>query len=139
MVKGLVADVNIEGHVRFLLDILHNEEWRDTWASLHLMTPTFAEIGLCRESPDSEVWKTCQREGLLLITGNRSAEGPDSLEQTIRSLNHLAALPVITLADLDRILHERRYAERDAVRILEIVLEIDQFRGAGRLFVPSPP
>jgi hypothetical protein len=34
---------------------------------------------------------------------------------------------------LDR---RRNYAERTVIRLLEILLEIDRYRGAGRLYIP---
>jgi hypothetical protein len=46
------------------------------------------------------------------------------------------SLPVITLANPQRIMRDRLYAEMAATRLLEQLIAIDDFRGAGRLFVP---
>jgi hypothetical protein len=135
-VKGLVADVNIEGHVRALHAVFQTEAWQEFWAPLNLVVRTLAEIGLNRESSDLTVWQTCQREQLILVTANRNAEGADSLEAVIRAYNQPDSLPVFTVASADRILHERSYAERTAIRILDFLSEIDRYRGAGRLYVP---
>jgi hypothetical protein len=71
-----------------------------------------------------------------LITANRHDEGPDSLESTIRDLNEPLSLPVFTIADPGLVLASRDYAERVALQVLEFLLELDNFRGVGRLFVP---
>ena len=49
-----------------------------------------------------------------MITGNRNDESPDSLEATIRNENQPDSLPVITIADSDRVLRDRLYAEKVA-------------------------
>lgn len=41
-------------------------------------------------------------------------------------------LPVITLANVERIRREREYASQ----VADQLLDIDNFRGAGRLFAP---
>jgi hypothetical protein len=135
-VKGIAADADVQGQFAVLLTIFRSTEWREFWEPLRLSVVTFADLGLGLETPDRLVWEVCQREEIVLLTGNRNAEGPDSLEQTIRRDGRATSLPVITLADSKRLLRERSYAERAAVRILELLDAIDQYRGAGRLFVP---
>jgi hypothetical protein len=70
------------------------------------------------------------------VTSNRNAEGSDSLEATIRALSTPNSLPVFTLADAQRVLQERSYAERVADRLLEYLFDIDNCRGVGRLYLP---
>ena len=43
------------------------------------------------------------------------------------------------VADPKRLLGERAYAERVAIRLMEILLEVDRFRGSGRLYLPEAP
>jgi len=71
-----------------------------------------------------------------LLTANRHDEGPDSLETTIRTLNVPSSLPVLTIADPELVLASRDYAERVAIQVLEYLLDLNHFRGVGRLFVP---
>jgi hypothetical protein len=78
----------------------------------------------------------CQRERLVLVTGNRNADEPDSLELVIRDENQPDSLPVVTLANPQRITRDRPYAEKVAERLLERLIAIDDFRGAGRIYVP---
>jgi hypothetical protein len=78
----------------------------------------------------------CQQPEILLITGTRNLDGPDSLETTIRELNTPFCLPVITLADQDRIMEGKAYAAKVAERLLEYLYDMENYRGTGRLFVP---
>ncbi|OLP20205.1 hypothetical protein BST81_01880 [Leptolyngbya sp. 'hensonii'] len=61
--------------------------------------------------------------------------GENSLEQVIREENTPTSLPVLTIGSVHR-LSEREYREDCAVSIAEIALEIDNYLGAGRLFIP---
>jgi len=71
-----------------------------------------------------------------LFTGNRNDEGPDSLEATLRAHNQITSLPVITLGDAMRYNYHRAHAEAAAEGLMEILLDLDSRRGAGRLYVP---
>src|SRR5207248_498154 len=106
------------------------------WNSLGLSVQNFSALGLSRESPDAVVWRTCQKEKLVLITGNRNADRPDSLEAVIRAENQPDSLPVVTLANLERLARDHLYAEKVAERLLEYLMQIEDFRGAGRIYVP---
>jgi hypothetical protein len=43
---------------------------------------------------------------------------------------------VLTIADPDRLMRDRDYAERTAVQLLEFLLDLENLRGAGRLYGP---
>jgi hypothetical protein len=43
---------------------------------------------------------------------------------------------VFTIADVDKLRTSRDYAERVMIRLYEYLLDIDNVRGAGRLFLP---
>lgn len=131
----IMADHDIEGQFADLVRILLSTEWSDWWVNLGCKTETFASLGLSENSPDALVWETCQARQVVLITGNRNDDGPDSLEATIRRLNQDDSLPVITISKPQQMAH-RSYAERAAVRLLEHLLELDNYRGTGRLYVP---
>ena len=90
---------------------------------------------LSRESPDVLIWRTCQREQLILIAENRNADAPDSLELVIRAENQPESLPVVTLADPRRITRDRLYAQAVAERLLDYLMRIDEVRGTGRIYV----
>jgi hypothetical protein len=131
----ILADHNADGHVEVLLRVLL-DEWIEFWNSLELTVVTFEELGLEARANDAELWSTCQREQVVLITNNRNAEGPDSLEMVIRSENQADSLPVFTLANADRILADSSYAAATAERLIEYLVYLEEIRGAGRIYVP---
>ena len=132
----LLADNNADGHVAFLVRLLVSDEWLDLWNALNLATVEFEDLDLPRDASDDKLWRTCQQEQVVLITTNRNASGPDSLEMTIRNENRPTALPVFTLADAERLRIDRAYAERTAESLLEYLMRLDEVRGTGRIFIP---
>ena len=134
--RGIVADVNVEGHVDRLVDVLSSGEWAEYWPYLNVELVTFADLGLVRTDPDRVVWRTCQRESLGLITANRNDDGPESLAATIAEENSPDSLPVFTLSDPIQLLRSGTYAARVATRLIDYILEIDSHRGTGRVYLP---
>ena len=128
----ILVDHDIEGQILMLWGRLGAEGWL---ALCPLQLVTFVQAGLPVDSNDRTVWRFAQAQGMILLTHNRNMRDADSLEQTLREENRLTSLPVITVSRADR-LRERTYRERCAVRLVEIVLEIEQYLGAGRLFIP---
>ncbi len=133
---GILADVNVRGQVETLIGRMQSERWREFWLGLGLVFRHFEDVGLASTTTDREVWKRCQAEQLILITNNRNRRRSDSLEATIRELNTPNALPVCTIANLDRLRTDREYAERVVVRLYEYILGIEALRGTGRLYLP---
>jgi hypothetical protein len=62
-------------------------------------------------------------------------KGTDSLERTIREENTATSMPVTTIGDMERF-RERTYREQCAGRLMETVIDIDNYRGTGRIFIP---
>jgi hypothetical protein len=91
---------------------------------------------LKRDASDLELWEACQRHEVILVTGNRNQRSADSMEATIQNLSRFDSLPVITLGDPKRFRRDREYAARAAERLLDYLLNFDEFRGTGRLFIP---
>jgi hypothetical protein len=108
----------------------------EIWTYLNLTVRFFPDLGMDRATPDRDVWRRSQEAELALITANRNEEGSDSLEATVRQLNARESLPVFTLADPERLVADRAYAERTADRLLEYLFDIEKYRGTGRLYVP---
>lgn len=128
----VLVDHNLKGQALVLWGTLAAEGWLDLFP---LRLVTFEEVGLPINSNDRAVWRFAQAKGMILLTGNRSRKGPDSLEQTIREENTVSSLPVITVASVAR-LDERSYREQFASRLVEIVLDLNNYLGTGRLFIP---
>jgi hypothetical protein len=134
--RGILADINSGKHLRAIVAHWHSDVWRDLWYDLGLTVESFPALGLPYDSSDAVIWRICQREGLVLVTANRNADDPDSLEVVIRNENQPESLPVITFANPERVLEDRIHAELVAERLLEKLISIDEFRGTGRIYVP---
>lgn len=136
MVIRLVADANIQGHIRRLVARMQADPWRDFWDFLDLHLLTFADLELALSDTDAVVWQRCQQHSALLLTNNRNDDGSDSLEATIRFLNTPQSLPVFTIGDADRTLTDHAYADQVIDRLFRYLLELDNVRGAGWLYLP---
>lgn len=134
--KGILADINSIGQVNYLVARMQGEPWTAFWTGLQLTLKHFAEVGLSAKSSDLEIWQKCQQEQLILITDNRNHDSPDSLEATIRKLTTPDSLPVFTISDLNKFASSRTYADRVLERLYEYLMDIDNIRGAGRLYLP---
>jgi hypothetical protein len=133
---AILADINVQGHVEVLIQICQSDFLKEIWSSLDVSVVSFEHLGLSRDDPDRLVWQACQQQDALLITRNRNSIGPESLEATIRAMNSASCMPVITLVHPDRILKNKAYADRIVERLLETLLNIENLRGTGRLYLP---
>lgn len=95
----------------------------------------FEEVGLLKDSSDRLVWQVAQRNQMIILTANRNMKGDDSLEQVIREENTLQSLPVVTIGNKER-LDEQGYRERCASRLVEILFDIENYLGVGRIYIP---
>lgn len=136
MVKGILADANNVGQIEYLVQRMQAESWAAFWSDLGLELRRFEDVGLAANASDLEIWQRCQEQQLILVTDNRNADEPNSLEAVIRSHNRPESLPVFTIARLNRLLGDRLYAERVVVAFYEYLQRIDTLRGTGRLYLP---
>jgi len=128
-----LIDHNLGGHADILLGNIASQGWLEL---LPIRFVTFKEMNLSIDSNDRVVWRIAQANQMILLTANRSMKDEDSLEQVLREENTVDSLPVITIGDADRFLTDRAYRNRCVDRILEILLDIENSMGVGRLFVP---
>jgi hypothetical protein len=133
----LLADANINGHVDRLVRRMQGEPWLGFWTNLQLSCVSFADVGLDPADADSVVWQRCQEKRLFLITNNRNDDGPDSLENTIRTRNTPQSLPVFTIGDADRTLVDSDYSAAVIWALLEYLFDMDGLYGMGRLYLPG--
>jgi hypothetical protein len=131
-----MADHDVEGQLQALLRVGLSPGWIDLWIDASCQIESFERLALDDNATDAEIWKACKEHGIVLITGNRNAEGELSLEQTIRRLGTSQSLPVLTISDPGRVMNDRRYAEDIAAQVLDYLRDLDKMRGAGRLFLP---
>jgi len=54
----------------------------------------------------------------------------------MREENTPTSLPVITIGNIDRLFDEPNYRERCVNRLVEIAVDIEDYRGARRIFIP---
>ena len=132
----ILVDANIEGQGARIWMRLQTKEWRDLRADLDVTFRTFREVGLDSASPDDVVWRFCQRHGFYLLTSNRNADSEDSLEATLRRDGTPTSLPIFTLALPDRVYSQPTVLDQVVEKLLEYVLDADNIRGAGRLYLP---
>jgi hypothetical protein len=90
---ALLADENAEGHLDLLLAYCREPAWRAVWESLGVAAHRSEDLGLDRQTPDDALWHFCQANGLLLVTANRNAEDPHSLQVTIAEAGTPDSLP----------------------------------------------
>jgi predicted MPP superfamily phosphohydrolase len=103
---------------------------------LDVRITTFEEVGLAKRTPDEQIWEFCQHQKCYLITDNRNQDTPDSLETVIRTRTLPTSLPVFTISDIHRYRSERDYVEAVVAKLLEYLMDADNLRGVGRLYLP---
>ena len=130
---NVLVDHNFEGHALLLVGKISSLGWLDL---LPIRFITFDEVDLPISSDDRVVWRFAQTHQLLLLTANRSMKGDSSLEQVLREENKADSLPVVTVGNANRVLLDSNYRDRCVDRLIEIVVDIDDYRGSRRLYIP---
>jgi hypothetical protein len=127
-----LVDYNLDGYALLFIGILTKLGWLEL---VSIRFVTFREAGLSMDASDRLVWRYAQENQMMILTANRNMKGEDSLEQVMREESTADSFPVLTIADIDR-LDEFDYRERCVERLVEIVLDVDNYMGVGRLFIP---
>lgn len=127
-----LVDYNLDGYALIFLGILAKGGWLDL---INVRFVTFREASLSMDSSDKIVWHYAQANQMIILTANRNMKGEESLEQVMRQENTTDSFPVVTIGDLER-LDEFEYRELCVERLIEIILNIDNYMGVGRLFIP---
>jgi len=130
---GILADHDVELQARLIWAQFSERDWQLMQLSSLAMV---ADVALLPTASDREIWLACQRADLILLTANRNMRGSDSLESVIRELGNEQSLPVLTIADPERVVFDAAYRELCAYRVADIALELERNRGTARLFIP---
>ncbi len=130
---NFLVDHNLRGHSVVLAGSLAASGWLEL---ISIRFVLFEEVGLAVTSDDRVVWQYAQDNQMILITANRSMKGKDSLEQVMREENTSTSLPVVTIGNIDRLMAEPEYRERCVDRLVDIVIDIEDYQGARRIFIP---
>jgi predicted nuclease of predicted toxin-antitoxin system len=116
---NVLVDHNLRGQSVVLAGSLAASGWLDL---ISIRFVLFEEVGLAINSDDRTVWCCAQSNEMILLTANRSMKGKDSLEQVMREENTPTSLPVVTIGNINR--------------LVDIIVEIEDYRGARRIFIP---
>lgn len=130
---AVLVDHDIEGQSMLLWSHICSEGWTDL---IPVRFVLFKDVGLPATSSDREVWHFAQKQGMILLTGNRSMRGRDSLERVIRDENTPTTFPVLTVSSVGQMV-QKEYRDRCATKLLEVVLFIHEYLGVGRIFIHS--
>ena len=130
---NFLVDHNLRGHAVLLSGSIVSSGWLD-WVFIRFIT--FDEVSVPIDSDDRVVWRFAQSNHMILLTANRSMKGDNSLEQVMREEITSTSLPVITIGDADPLLNDSEYRQRCAIRLVEIVIDINTYMGVNRLFIP---
>jgi hypothetical protein len=135
---GLLADVNVQGHLPYLQRLIEKLGLLDMVVGLGLTLATFPDLGLDRETHDRALWNYCQANEWVLFTENRNNEDENSLQATIQGSWREGHLPVITLANKGRFENSEEYALRVAEEVVDVLVSVfhDGLRDQPRVFVP---
>ncbi len=90
--RGILADINVGKQRDALLSIWTSDRQREIWNGLGLVVESFPTLGQSDDASDALIWTACEREQLVLITGNRNNDGPSSLENTTHTGDNRIAL-----------------------------------------------
>jgi hypothetical protein len=135
-VPVVLIDANIQGHGVHIWMRLQTSEWHEFTTSLDVSFCTFREVGLDPAAADNVVWRFCQSQGFYLLTSNRNEDSEESLEATLRREGTADSLPVFTLPLPDCIFSSPAFLERVIAKLFDYVLDADNIRGTGRLYLP---
>lgn len=133
---AIMADHDVEGDSDIVLRTLTSGEWRELWNELNYGVESFRSLGISDNTSDVDLWRLCQERQIILITGNRNRVGPNSLQYAIEQFNTPACLPVFTIGVPGRAIRSQDYLHRIVARLLEYLIDVESFRGTGRLYLP---
>ncbi len=128
----ILLDHNLDGHLVFLEAGMKETRWDQV---LTIEFRLLRDFGLPFDYPDQEIWRFAQAQRLLLLTHNRNRTDETSLQATIERENTPDALPVVTISDKDSLLLTD-YRQRVADSLAAIIIDLDNYLGAGRLYIP---
>lgn len=128
----ILLDHNLDGHLVFLEVGMKETRWDRV---LTIEFRLLRDFGLPFDCSDQEIWRFAQARRLLLLTHNRNRKDETSLQATIDRENTPDSLPVVTISDKDSLLLSD-YRQRVAESLAAIIVDLDQYLGAGRMYVP---
>lgn len=135
--RGLLADVNVQGHVEYLRRLMNALGLLTVLDEFKIEFVTFRDLDLPRDLDDRALWSRCQQDGWVLFTENRNEEDENSLQATLANSWQMGHLPVLTLANKARFENSAGYAARVAADVAELLFGVaqGQYRDQPRIYV----
>ena len=134
MAIQILSDENCHGQVEAVFNELDRLGYVEL---LDVEFLTWSAAGLAKGIEDEKIWRFCQDNNCLLITGNRTGDdGTKSLEHVTRTFIGPHSLPILTFGNLKRVTRNRRYCTACAQRLADIIFELEVYRGITRLYLP---
>jgi hypothetical protein len=87
----IMADHDVEGQLRALLNIWLSPKWIDLWTDAGCDVASFERLGISEDATDSEVWQLCQERGIVLVTGIETPRAKYPLSKRSNVLGHQIA------------------------------------------------
>jgi len=140
-VRGLLADINVQGQLRVIRTILAEQQLDSILVSLGIHSFTFPEVGLSRGLDDRSIWSFCQEHRFALLTENRNHDGPDSLHAASTEMLLPTTVPVATIAKKSTFDASAVYARRVAFDLAELLFSLrfeQRYWGIPRVYLPFP-
>ncbi len=128
----ILVDHDMEGFDVFLATGVKETGWDQL---IRVEYKLLRDFGLPDNYPDQEIWRFVQQAEMLLVTNNRNSKGATSLQATIQRENTPDSLPVVTVSDKES-LRQADYRQRAAQSLARIIIDLEGYRGAGRIFIP---
>jgi hypothetical protein len=128
----ILLDNDLTGNGIFIEEGLKETGWDQL---IQFRLQRLRDYGLPANLPDQDIWRFVQTHRLLLVTNNRNDEDETSLQATMQRENTLESMPIITVSDKDSLI-QMDYRQRVAHRLAEIVFDLENYLGTGRVFVP---
>lgn len=128
----ILLDNDLTGNGLFIEEGLRETGWDQL---IQFQFRRLRDYGLPANLPDQDIWRFVQAHRLLLVTNNRNDEDETSLQATMQRENTLESMPIVTVSDKDSLI-QMDYRQRVAHRLAEIVFDLENYLGTGRLFVP---
>jgi hypothetical protein len=73
-VQIILSDHNCEGQIRMIFNAVQYDKDL-SWVPMKLLM--FSDVGLDYKTDDETLWRYCQEQGYLLVTGNRTGDDGD--------------------------------------------------------------
>jgi hypothetical protein len=122
----------MKGLAPLIFEVLNKDGWAEL---LSIEFIYFADLELAVDSKDDTIWRLAQSRGMVLLTDNRNDDDETSLTAVMRQENTLTSLPVVTVGNSKRLVNAE-YRQMAANRLAEILFYLEDYFGAGRLFIP---